>query len=60
MKLLSTLVMAAFLTGNVAPVFAAEAVAKPAAEKPAKAKKAHKAKKTDAKVEKPAAKPAAK
>ncbi|MDD2816152.1 MAG: hypothetical protein PHP00_10530 [Thiotrichaceae bacterium] len=57
MKLLSTLVMAAFLAGNVAPAFAAEAA--PKTEKPAKAKKAHKAK-ADAKVEKPAAKPATK
>ena len=57
MKLLSTLVMAAFLAGNVAPAFALEAA--PKTEKPAKAKKAHKAK-ADAKAEKPAAKPAAK
>jgi hypothetical protein len=54
MKLLSTLVMAAFLAGNVAPVFAAEAVAKPAAEKPAKAKKSAKTKKPAAEAKKPA------
>ena len=45
MKLLSTLVMAAFLAGNVAPAFAAETVAKPAAEKSAKTEKSAKAKK---------------